>query len=228
MKISAMIFAAGLGTRLYPVTKSIPKALVPYNGSPLLELAIEKIIASGIKDIVVNVHHFSKQIIEFLYYRKFNATIHISDESHQLLETAGGLKHAEQYLHNSDYIVLYNVDIISSIDLTSMVNFHIKHDALATLAVKNRPTERYFIFDQSTLQLCGWKNRKTEEMIIVRPANKYIELAFSGIHVVKNNILDEITPNVKESFTPLYLRLAANHKIIGFPHQQDDWLDAGK
>lgn len=228
MKISAMIFAAGLGTRLYPLTENKPKALVCYNGTTLLELAIRKMIDSGIREIVVNVHHFSEQIIHFLNHHHFEADIHISEEREQLLDTAGGLKHAEHHFQESDHILLYNVDILSSIDLNKMMKAHIENDSLATLAVKERLTERYFIFDQPTMQLCGWENKKTGEEIIVKPTNQSVEFPFSGIHLVKKKILEEITPNEKISFTPLYLRLAADHKIVGYPHSEDEWMDVGR
>ena len=227
-KISAMIFAAGLGTRLYPLTADKPKALVEYQGKPLLEWTIQKLIHSGIEHIVINTHHFSEQIIEYVQSRKYAATIEISNESEQLMDTAGGLKMAASLFAESDHILLYNVDIISNIDLLSFMNQHITNNHLATLAVKKRETSRYFLFDENTLQLCGWKNEKTGEVIWSSETKTPISLGFSGIHMVQKEILKLIPENQKLSFTPLYLELANKYPITGYLHNQDDWKDMGK
>jgi len=121
-----MIFAAGLGTRLYPLTANKPKALVEYNGKTLLEHTLTKIIEAGIDNIVINVHHFGEQIIDFFNQNHFNVNINISDEREKLLDTAGGLKHAEHFLKEYDQILLYNVDVISSIDLNLLLTAHLK------------------------------------------------------------------------------------------------------
>lgn len=227
-KISAMIFAAGLGTRLFPLTADKPKALVEYQGKPLLEWAIQKMIASGIEHIVINTHHFSEQIIAYVQSRKYAATIEISNESEQLMDTAGGLKMAASFFAESDHILLYNVDIISNIDLLSFINHHITSNYLATLAVKKRETSRYFLFDENTLQLCGWKNEKTGELIWSRETKTPVSLGFSGIHMVQKEILKLIPENQKLSFTPLYIELANKYPITGYLHNQDDWKDMGK
>ncbi len=227
-KISAMIFAAGLGTRLYPLTADKPKALVEYQGKPLLEWAIQKMIASGIEHIVINTHHFSEQIIEYVQSRKYAATIEISNEAEQLMDTAGGLKMAASFFAESDHILLYNVDIITNIDLLSFMNQHITSNNLATLAVKKRDTSRYFLFDENTLQLCGWKNEKTGEVIWCRETKAPVSLGFSGIHMVQKEILKLIPENQKLSFTPLYIELANKYPITGYLHNQDDWKDMGK
>ncbi|MEG2071319.1 MAG: sugar phosphate nucleotidyltransferase, partial [Bacteroidales bacterium] len=140
MKTSALIFAAGLGTRLYPLTADKPKALVTVNGKTLLESAIQKITEAGIDHIVVNVHHFADLIKEFIVTHSFNAQIDISDESELLRDTAGGLKYAQHFFVGSDHILLYNVDILSSINLVDLINEHIALDGIATLAVKVRST----------------------------------------------------------------------------------------
>lgn len=228
MKISAMIFAAGLGTRLYPLTADKPKALVEINGQTLLEITIRKLIQNDIHDIVVNVHHFSSQIIDFLNAHHFEANILISDESRQLLDTAGGLKFAESLFSECDHILLHNVDIVSSINLKSFVTHHLSTDALATLAVKERSSSRYFIFDRPSMQLCGWKNCKENSYLTVKETPNPIELAFSGIHLIKKELLDFIPSNEKKSLTPLYLELAKKHTILGYLHQQDSWMDVGR
>ena len=227
-RISAMVFAAGLGTRLYPLTENKPKALVEIQGKTLLEHVINKLIDSGIKHIVVNVHHFSNQIINFLNSHSWNATIDISDESNQLLDTAGGLKLATPFFNHAEHILLYNVDILSNIDLLKLTHTHKQNDHLATLAVQKRDSHRYFIFDSVNLQLCGWVNQKNNEKQISIPVNNPVLLAFSGIHIVKKEILDFIPENSKISFTPLYIYLSQNQSIKGYIHQEDEWADIGK
>lgn len=227
-KNSAMIFAAGLGTRLYPLTADKPKALVEYQGKPLLEHAIQKVINAGINHIVVNVHHLSNQIVNYLRTHTFNAQIEISDETEQLLDTAGGLKKASHFFEQSDHILLYNVDIISSMDLTDLVQKHMQSNHLATLAVKERITTRHFIVDRNSLQLCGWDNTKTGELIWVNSTLNPLYLGFSGIHVIKNELINMIPEHLKLSFTPLYLELAKKQPIYTYLHNQDTWKDMGK
>ena len=258
LKTAAMIFAAGLGTRLYPLTANKPKALVEYNGKTLLEHTLTKIIDAGIDNIVINVHHFGEQIIDFINQNHFNANIYISDEREKLLDTAGGLKHAEHFFKEYDQILLYNVDVISNIGINQLFTSHLKpltsnhlpqttylkpltshllphtsyltpHTSyLATLAVRNRQTSRYFLFEEPELRLCGWENISTEEKIICYEVEKYSPLAFSGIHIVKKKILDFIPKNEKLSFTTLYLELAKNYHIQGYLHDEDTWKDLGK
>lgn len=226
--VKAMIFAAGLGTRLYPLTADKPKALVTLDGKTLLQNAIETVCRAGIDEIVVNTHHFSEQIKIFLSHHSFDANIQISDESTQLLDTAGGLKLAEPLLSHATDILLYNVDIVSSIDLIQLIQQHINSQALATLAVRNRTSSRHFIFDQDTMQLCGWENSATSEKKLVRNPRQEIALAFSGIHVVNNEIFNYIPANKKLSVTPLYLDLAPEHRIFGHIHHDETWIDVGK
>jgi NDP-sugar pyrophosphorylase family protein len=223
-----MIFAAGLGTRLYPLTANKPKALVKYQGKTLLEHAITKVMEAGIQHIVVNVHHFGEQIIDFINQNHFNAKIDISDEREKLLDTAGGLKHAEHFFTNCEHILLYNVDVISDIDLKRFAVCGLRCAVnIATLAVRNRETNRYFLFEEPDLRLCGWENIKTNEKMICYEVEKPISLAFSGIHIVDKKILDFIPKNEKISFTPLYLELAKEHNIQGYLHDEDFWKDLG-
>ncbi|MBQ4433730.1 MAG: NTP transferase domain-containing protein [Bacteroidales bacterium] len=227
-KVAAMIFAAGLGMRLYPLTKDKPKALVEINGQPLLQTVIERIIAAGITDIVVNVHHFSQLVKDYLASHSFEADIRISDETDFLLDTGGGLKFAEQLLNLADHILLHNVDILSDIDLNRLIINHIENEALATLAVKERPTSRYLIFDKKTMQLCGWENVKTGETLESRCTDNPVKLAFSGIHVVSKAIFPMIPAGKKISMTPLYVEMAKTQNVRGYLHQQDQWMDVGK
>ena len=164
MSCVAMIFAAGLGTRLYPLTADRPKALVEVCGKPLLEHVINKLTSNGFDKIVINVHHFADKIISFINDNNFNADIRISDERQELLDTAGGLKFAEPLFQGADNILMYNVDILSDIDLKKLYQYHAEHGALATLAVKRRETSRYFIFDENNMQLVGWKDIGTGEL----------------------------------------------------------------
>jgi len=223
-----MIFAAGLGTRLYPLTANKPKALIEYHGKTLLEHAIAKVMEAGIQHIVINVHHFGEQIIEFVNRQHFNAKIDISDEREKLLDTAGGLKHAEHFFTDCDQILLYNVDVVSSIDLKRFAEEPYSLNNLATLAVRHRTTNRYFLFEEPELRLCGWENKKTNEKKICYEVEKAIPLAFSGIHIVNKKILDFIPKNEKISFANLYIELAKDHFISSFLHNEDTWKDVGK
>lgn len=228
MKASALIFAAGLGTRLYPLTANRPKALVRYQGEPLLKIVMDKVIAAGIQDVVVNVHHFPDQIIDFLKKSNFDANIRVSDERAYLRDTAGGLKFAEPLLNNSSYILLYNVDILSNISIPTLLDEHISSGADVTLAVRARKTSRYLVFDESNMRLCGWHNVTTGERKGETEFPGATELAFSGIHVVNNQFVRAIPSVEKHSLTPFYIENANRFFIRGFQHQNDDWMDVGK
>ena len=228
MQVTGFIFAAGLGTRLYPLTANRPKALVRYQDKTLLDNAIEKMWESGIRDIIVNVHHFSDMMLEALRQHPHAANIRISDERAYLRDTAGGLKFAEPLWMNSDILLLYNVDILSDIDLTKLIDYHIQQQAEATLAVRHRNTQRYFLFNETDLQLCGWENVKTREKILARATDSHDRLAFSGIHVINTDFTHTIPSVEKSSITQFYLENANRHRIIGYPHDADQWLDVGK
>lgn len=228
MRIKAMVFAAGLGTRLYPLTANRPKALVRLNGIPLLQHVLDKIIASGIDDIVVNVHHFPDQIIDFIKGHPFQADIRISDERAYLRDTAGGLKFAEPFLDRCDAILLYNTDIITSLSIPDLIAHHEKSGADVTLAVRNRKTQRYFLFDGEDMRLCGWRNHANGQEIMPRTPSRPMELAFSGIHVVNRDFLNHIPTVEMLSLTPLYLQLVNNLHINGYQHDSDEWMDIGK
>lgn len=226
--ISALIFAAGLGTRLYPLTANRPKALVEYEDKTLLEHVLDKIIAAGIHDIVVNVHHFPDQIINFLKTHPKDARVRVSDERAYLRDTAGGLKFASPLFAQSDCVLLHNVDILSNIDLAKFVEHHIASGADATLAVRDRQTARYLLFDPNDLSLCGWKNVQTGEEIMSRDIPNTIPLAFSGIHMVNQKVINNLPTVEKSSIVPFYVQKAGEIKIQGYWHQDDDWLDVGK
>ena len=223
-----MIFAAGLGTRLKHLTDRKPKALVEVQNKSLLEIAISKLSSFGFDDIIVNVHHFSDQVIEFLEANKFDANISISDESENLLDTGGGLFKACDFFNKNEAFLIYNVDIISDIDLKKMYNSHNDSNALITLAVRNRLTSRYLMFDDKE-NLAGWKNIKTAETIMINQVKEeLISLAFSGIQIVDPKIFELYNRNGKFSIIDVLLELAKSHSIKAFIHDDDFWIDLGK
>lgn len=226
--MKAIIFAAGLGTRLKPLTDNCPKALVLLNGKPLLWHSISLLKKYGIDDITVNVHHFSKDIIKYLSENEFNIRINISDESDFLLDTGGGLLKARHFLDGNEPFIACNVDIISSVDIGKLVEYHKENHAIATLVVKNRLTSRYFMFDDS-MKLTGWANTTTGEEIISNEEFYNSQMfAFSGIQVLSPEIFDLIEEKGKFSITALYLRLAEKHTIKGWIDESEFWLDLGK
>jgi len=225
----AMIFAAGKGTRLKPITESIPKALVEFQSKPLLEIVITKLIASGIKEFVINVHHFSDQIVDFVTGKKdFGAKIVFSDESDLLLDTGGGLKKAAAYFEGNEPFLLHNVDIISDIDINLMHSYHLEKNALATIAVSSRETQRYFLFDDR-MTLRGWKNIRTGEIKGYSEDTLSLKrLAFSGIHILDPRILGLMPQKDVFSMVELYLLLMGNQRICGYVHSPENWRDLGK
>jgi len=227
--MKAMIFAAGLGTRLNNETSGKPKALVDVGGKTLLERAIEKLKSEGVSEIVINVHHFSNLVISFLRKNDFGIKIHISDETEKLLDTGGGLKKAEVYFKGNEPILIYNADIISNLDLNLLLKDHLKTKALVTLAVRNRETQRYFKFDQNK-QLVGWINKKTGEAKISRRENfeNAVEMAYSGIHIVQSEIFSLMPEIDRFSITDFYLELAKTQSIKGYFDNSELWMDVGK
>ncbi|MDP3916350.1 MAG: nucleotidyltransferase family protein [Bacteroidota bacterium] len=228
--MKALIFAAGLGIRLKEHTSDKPKALVQLAGKPLLQHAIEKLISHQITDITINVFHFADQVITFLENHRFSGVqIHISDEREELLDTGGGLKKAETFLTGSEPILIYNVDVISNLDLNLLERHHLTSGSLATLVVRQRDTSRYLMFDQQ-LQLAGWKNFSNGETKISR-VDKFansIPYAFSGIQIVQPEIFRLITETGRFPIIDLYLRLAQTEAVHGFVDTSTIWMDLGK
>lgn len=225
--IQGMIFAAGLGTRFKPWTDSHPKALAVVNGKSLLQRNIGYLHQYGISEVVVNVHHFSGQIIDAIEKNKgWGSKIIISDETDEVLETGGGLKKAAP-LFSAETIVIINADILTDLDLGKMIQAHHQKKSLATLAVTNRKTSRYFLFDDEEL-LCGWRNIKTGEEKISRKTNAYHQKAFSGIHVIDKKLLSLISFNGKFSMVDVYLDLARTESILSFDHSGSKFIDVGK
>ncbi len=227
--MKAMIFAAGLGTRLKDETASLPKALVEIGGKTLLQRAIEKLNSEGVEEIVVNVHHFADLLIDFIQSRDWDLPIHISDERDHLLDTGGALKKAAHFFSGNSPVLIYNVDVLSNLDLQLLKEEHINSGALATLVVRKRETQRYFKFDRQR-NLVGWLNKKTRETKVSRPENfeDADEMAFSGIHIIQPKVLQMMPSEDRFSMVQLYLELAKTHDIKGYFDESDLWIDVGK
>jgi len=227
--MKAFILAAGLGTRLEPLTNEIPKALILVNGVPLLERNVRYLAAQGVTEFVVNVHHLADKVEEFLRSNNnFGCKIAISDERNLLLETGGGLRHAAKFLNGSEPFVMYNVDVLTSLDVRKMYEQHAQSGALATLAVSHRSSSRYFLFNAEH-RLCGWCNVKTgEEKRPVQAEETLIPLAFGGVHVISPKIFKHLD-NFDEKFSivDVYLALAAEHLIESYSIQNERWIDVG-
>jgi len=223
-----MIFAAGLGTRLKPLTNSTPKALVKIHGKPMLEWTILRLKQFNVREIIINVHHFSDQVIDFLQSKNnFGIHIEISHEQ-ELLDTGGGLKKAAWFFSDADTVLLHNCDVLSTIDLNKMYEQHIKSNADATLAVRTRKTNRYLLFDTSN-KLVGWKSKKEQKTIWVnKPVINSRELSFCGIHIISVNFLEYLSNQIKIPIIEEYLRLANMFNIYAFNSNEYDWLDLGR
>lgn len=228
--MKAMILAAGLGSRLKEMTQHCPKALVEAGGITLLERCIEKLKSYQVNDFVINIHHFGEQIIQFVEQKHyFDVNIQFSDERTLLLDTGGGIKHARKFLDNGEPFIVHNVDIISDLDIRKMYDFHCQQQALATLAVRERTTKRFFLFDNNN-QLCGKVNLNTNERLIVKnKEDKNLKpLAFSGIHVISPKIFSLFPTEEKFSITAFYEQIAEKEKILAYQHQEGMWMDMGK
>ena len=255
--MKSMIFAAGLGTRLKPITDTLPKALVPVCGKPLIELTCRKLMSAGINEAVVNIHHFADKIEDWANGQDWisvsgsstNADtegkfhISFSDERAQLLETGGAVLHARRFLEGCGHFLIHNVDILSDADL-DWLQSEVKPEALATLLVSERKTTRFFLFEPETMRLVGWLNTTTGAYYL---ADDSIELedcralAFSGIHILSDKVLDlmdeyarsrnlpvEDPAGVKFSIKDFYLWAAAKHPIYGVVAKDLNFLDVGK
>lgn len=227
-----MILAAGLGTRLRPLTNDRPKALVEIAGRTLLEITIQRFRSFGIHEVIINTHHFAGQMQEYLAaHNNFGMRIEISREE-QLLDTGGGLKQAAWFFleeKNPDApFLVHNVDVLSTIDLAAMLRHHREHNALATLAVQQRATSRYLLFD-SEGQLCGRRSGSDGIPQIVRPAETTQPLAFAGVHILSPRIFADLTETGASSIIDAYLRLAAaGRRISAFRADAFYWRDVGK
>lgn len=228
--MKAMILAAGLGTRLRPLTDDRPKALVEVAGRTLLEITLSRLRSVGIEDVIVNVHHFAEMVVDYLKANHdFGMRVDISRED-VLLDTGGGLKKAASFFLATpeEPFLLHNVDVISNIDLRKMVEVHSETRALATLAVQDRETSRYLLFDEART-LCGRRLGREGTAELVRSPARLEALAFSGIHVISPRLLTMMTEEGAFSIITTYLRLAGQReKIAGFRADEYYWRDLGK
>ncbi|GAC1419571.1 MAG: nucleotidyltransferase family protein [Flavisolibacter sp.] len=223
----AMIFAAGLGTRFKPWTDNHPKALVPVNGKTLLQRNIEYLQHYGIQNVVVNVHHFSKQILEAVEKNKgWGSHIFFSDESEEVLETGGGLLKAKRFLEGNRFISL-NVDILTNAPLDAFFQAHHKNSSLITLAVTTRKTSRNLLFNENN-RLCGWRNIQTGAEKIAIKQDNLQQRAYSGMAIFEPEVFNYIGLKGKFSLIDLYLSLAPDHLITSFDHSDSKLLDVGK
>jgi NDP-sugar pyrophosphorylase family protein len=234
---TAMILAAGLGTRLGALTQDKPKALVPLNGKPLLQYCIENLIANGFHHIVINVHHFGKQIMDFVISHHFDAEIEISDERDLLMDTGGGIVKATPLFKESKVVLVHNVDIISDVNLGAMSQQFLDSKDDAWLLTQDRETNRKLLFDDEN-QLVGWMNKAEGQFKWVNeseaalrraqgPSLYYKEMAFSGLHFFRSDLFAEFEVK-RSSVIDLYLYLAKTNRIISKPIQPDYWFDLGK
>ncbi len=225
--MKAMIFAAGLGTRLRPFTNDRPKAMVEVKGKPLIERAIDSLSHHGFSEIIINVHHFAEQIINFVQQHKFDSLkIHISDERDRLLDTGGGLKKAKKWLDDGPFLV-YNTDIITDLNLSAFYQYHLKKQGLATLAVRKRESSRYLLFNDRSI-LSGWRNIKTGDQKLCRPTEHYNDMAFSGIHVIDPEIFDFMPEKAVFSIIDVYLKAGETKDIFAYDHSDTFWMDVGR
>jgi len=227
--VKAMVLAAGLGTRLRPLTDDRPKALVEVAGHTLLELTLARLRAFGIQDVIINTHHFADMIAAYLRsHQNFGMHVEISYEE-VLLDTGGGLKKAQSFFKDIDEpFLVHNVDVLSTIDFNQMLQFHKERNALATLAVQDRSTSRYLLFDE-TEQLCGRRAGVAGEPELVRKAGTTQALAFCGIHVLSKRIFSVMQEEGAFSIIPVYLRLAAqNEAVLGYRADRYYWRDLGR
>jgi N-acetyl-alpha-D-muramate 1-phosphate uridylyltransferase len=224
----AMLLAAGLGTRLKPFTNEHPKALAVVNGKTLLQRNIEYLQQFGIREVLVNVHHFADQIIAIVeQHQGWGSNITISDETAAALETGGGLKKAGWYFKEQPLFLLMNTDILTDLNLHALIQQQLNSNALATLATSTRNSSRYFLFNSSS-RLCGWRNVKTGEEKIKVAAPDLEQKAFSGIHVISNRIFDHMQQQGKFSMVDVYLDLCTEHFIQSFDHSESRFIDVGK
>ncbi|MDL2255287.1 nucleotidyltransferase family protein [Parabacteroides sp. OttesenSCG-928-G06] len=230
--MKAMIFAAGMGTRLKPMTDNTPKALVKVGGKPMLEHVIIKLKDAGFDELVINIHHEGQQILDFLEANNnFGVHIDISDERDYLLDTGGGIKQAARFLQGEEPFLVHNVDIFSNVDLQKLYRDHKEANTLATLLVSNRNTSRYLLFNKEN-KLCGWRNHETGEVKSYYPdfdPAMYTEYAFGGIHVLSQDIfewMDEWTG--KFPIINFYLSICARANIQAYPLEDLKLLDVGK
>jgi len=226
--MKAMIFSAGLGTRFKPWTDSHPKSLAIVNGKSLLQRNVEYLQQYGIHDVIVNIHHFPQQLTDAIKNNMgWGSNITISNESGELLETGGGLLKAKSLFTPGERFVTCNADILTDLNINKLLEFHSQHSPLVSFGVTGRKTSRYFLFDEGN-NLCGWRNTVSGEEKIVRASDVLVPKAYSCVVIFEYDIFDLIPFTGKFSLTDVYLHLAKTHKIMGYDHSGDKFVDVGK
>ena len=222
--MKAMILAAGQGTRLRPLTDHIPKPLVRFNGVPLLEIIIKRLFASGIDEIVINIHHMAAQVLDFLEMKNFyDGRVLISDERDRLMDTGGGVLRARDLLYSDEPFLLHNVDVLTNLDISQLIKSHKNEKALITIAVKKRTTSRLLLFDKNDY-LTGWCHNETGEMRIAREyKGELSSYGNSCVYVFNPEFFDLVDDQEPVSLTDIYLELARQHTIKAFIHNDDYW-----
>ncbi len=225
--MKAMILAAGIGSRLKPLTDKTPKALVKIGDYRMIDLCMAWLLKHGITDFIVNAHHYADQIMEWVVEKKWEGyNVEVSFEE-ELLNTGGGLVKASPFFKGEEDFVLTAVDILTDLDLKSMIEQHKRDGNLVTLAVKSRETSRNLLFDKEGL-LAGWKHKETQETKEVKGRNGVVGLGFSGVHVINKKLFSLIQEKGAFSIIDLYLRLAADEHIGAFDHSGGDWIEFGR
>ena len=225
--MKAMILAAGIGSRLRPVTDNIPKALVEVGGKTMLERTIHHLKQYGFDELIVNVHHFPEKIKNYLErHHFFGANIRFSEETSELLDTGGGLKHASWFFNENESFAIHNVDILSDLNLNKLFEFHQINKAFTTLVVQKRPTSRYLLFDEQN-RLRGWENTRTGNRVAIKNNKTLKRLAFSGIHVTNTSIFNYMPAKNVFSIMEPYLKAAKEEKILAYIDHGSHWFDIG-
>lgn len=225
--MKAMIFAAGIGSRLKPLTDHTPKALVELRGLPLLQHQLNLLKSAGIREIVINIHHHAEIMLAFIEkISTHEFSISVSDETDQLLDTGGGLKKAAQWLTGDEAFFVLNADVICNFDLLEMHMNHLETKSDVSLAVTNRSSSRQLLFD-STDRLCGWKNEQSGELKRIEPLRDGNPFSFSGIHLINPSVLSFFGDESVFSIIDFYLNHGNHLKIQAFHHQKEGWFDLG-
>lgn len=229
--MKAMIFSAGLGTRFKPWTDHHPKALAVVGDKSLLQRNVEYLQRHGINNVVVNVHHFADQIEQAIHDSKgWGSQIQISDERTEVLETGGGLLKAEPLLGTDARFLTCNVDILTDLNISKLMEFHLEHRPLISFGITDRPSSRQFLFN-SNMQLCGWKNNQNGDVKMSRAETELTARSYSCVAVFEPTVFELIRSygfSGKFSLTDVYLRLATEHTILGYDHSGDRFIDVGK
>ncbi len=222
-----MILAAGLGTRLKPVTNNIPKALVEVGGKTMLERTICHLKQYGFDELIINLHHFPDKIKAYLEaHYHFDTNITFLEEKTELLDTGGGLKHASWFFNDNSPFLIHNVDVLSDLNLRNVYEHHRNQNALATLVVQERKTSRYLLFDAQN-RLCGWENTKNGRKVVIHENKNLRRLAFSGIHMANPLLFEHMPSGNVFSIMEVYMKAAETENIVAYQDYESHWFDIG-